>query len=147
MTWLEPQAAAIGAPGQTALGRPYWAAAQEGHLAFQRCADCGAATHTPAVVCSNCVSTALSWEFSAGTGSIYSWTTVWRPVTPAFVTPYVPVVVDLDEGWQMLSNLVHCEHDAVQIGMRVSVLFHRPEGGILMPYFEPVLNPPEGAGS
>ena len=55
----------------------------------------------------------LDWERSAGTGAVYSWTTVWRPQTPAFTVPYLPVIVDVDEGWQMLSNLVGCEHDAV----------------------------------
>jgi uncharacterized OB-fold protein len=45
-------------------------------------------------------------------------------VTPAFVTPYVPIIVAMEEGWFILSNLVGCEDDAVAIGLRVEVVFH-----------------------
>ena len=79
----------------------------------------------------------LTWEKSAGTGEIYSWTTVWRPQMPSFEVPYVAIIVDMDEGWQILSNLVGCEHDAVEIGMRVEVEFHEMEGGFTLPYFRP----------
>ena len=44
----------------------------------------------------------------------------------------------MDEGWQILSNLIGCEHDAVEIGMRVEVEFHEMEGGFTLPYFRPV---------
>jgi hypothetical protein len=71
-------------------------------------------------------------------GEIYSWTRVWRPVTPAFVTPYVPIIVTMDEGWFILSNLVGCEDDAVAIGQRVEVVFHNSGGAddIVLPYFQ-----------
>ncbi len=48
---------------------------------------------------------------------------MWRPVTPAFEVPYVPVIVDMEEGWRMLADLVGCEHDAVHVGMPVEVEF------------------------
>jgi uncharacterized OB-fold protein len=104
---------------------------------FQRCADCDGITHTPAVMCAHCVSRNLTWERSAGTGAVYSWTTVWRPQTPAFTIPYTAVIVDVDEGWQMLSNLIGCEHDAVDVGMRVEVEFHPLNDEITLPYFRP----------
>ncbi len=66
---------------------------------------------------------------SAGTGAIYSWTTVWRPPTPAFTVPYVPIVVDMDEGWQMLSCLVGCEHDAAAVGWGCRSSSMTPTGG------------------
>ena len=78
-----------------------------------------------------------TWEASAGTGAVYSWTTVWRPQMPTFEVPYVAIIVDMDEGWQILSNLIGCEHDAVEIGMRVAVEFHEMEGGFTLPYFRP----------
>ena len=33
---------------------------------------------------------------------------------PSFTVPYVAIIVDMDEGWQILSNLIGCEHDAVR---------------------------------
>jgi uncharacterized protein len=137
MTRLEPQSGQITPPYPSVLSQPYWDACSRGELTFQRCSDCGGATHTPAAVCAHCTSTALSWEVSSGRGTVYSWTTVWRAVTPAFVAPYVVVIVDVEEGWQMLANLVDCEHDAVQIGLPVAVTFHALRDGAVLPYFRP----------
>jgi hypothetical protein len=64
---------------------------------------------------------------------------VWRPQTPAFVVPYVPIIVDLDEGWDLLSNLIGCESDEVEIGMRVEVDFRATASGDgSLPYFRPL---------
>jgi hypothetical protein len=78
----------------------------------------------------------LDWEVSGGLGSIYSWTVAWRAQSPAFTTPYAPVIVELDEGFQMISNLVNCEAEEIDVGMRVRVLFH-PLASRTLPYFEP----------
>ena len=98
MTLLEPQAGAIPLPVPSVASQPYWDGANRGELLFQRCADCAGITHTPGVVCAHCFSRRLEWERSAGTGTIYSWTTVWRPQTPEFTVPYVPIIVDMAEG-------------------------------------------------
>ena len=45
---------------------------------------------------------------SGGVGEIYSWTVVYRPVTPEFEPPYAPAIITLDEGYQMLTNIVGC---------------------------------------
>ena len=138
MTMLEPQRGAIPAPTPSLLSEPYWEGARRGELLFQRCAECGHATHTPAYLCAHCTSQALSWEPSAGTGEIYSWTTVWRPQMPAFVVPYVSIIVDMAEGWQILSNLIGCGVGDVAIGMPVAVEFHPITGGFQLPYFRPI---------
>jgi uncharacterized OB-fold protein len=57
---------------------------------------------------------------------------------PSFAVPYVAIIVTMDEGWQILSNLVGCEHDAVEIGTRVEVEFHEMEDGFTLPYFHPI---------
>ena len=89
-------------------------------------------------MCRACHSRNLSWEQSAGTGVVYAWSLVWRPQTPHFTVPYAPVIVTLDEGFRMLSNLIGCESDAVATGMRVEVTFAPIGGGIHLPYFRPV---------
>ena len=137
MTLLVPQTGKIPGPHPSELSQPYWDGWARGELLFQRCASCGLATHPPALICAHCTSRELAWEASAGTGSVYSWTTVWRPQTPAFVVPYQPIIVDVDEGFQLLSNLIECEHDAVHIGLRVAVEFHAIADGTMLPYFRP----------
>jgi uncharacterized OB-fold protein len=142
MTLLTPQTGNIPLPHPSAISQPYWDGCRRGELLFQRCVACKGITHTPAMVCAHCFSRDLTWERSAGTGEIYSWSTVWRPQTPAFTVPYIAVIVDMDEGWQMLANLIGVEHDAAEVGMRVEVVFHplSGEGGestITLPYFRP----------
>ena len=135
MTILGPQTGAIPVPVPTVTSQPYWEGCARRELVFQRCAACGNAIHTPATVCGRCWSRDLAWERSGGTGTVYSWTTVWRPPTMAFVVPYAPVIVDLDEGWQLLSCLVGCEPDAIRVGLRVEVEFHTGDNGVTFPYF------------
>jgi uncharacterized OB-fold protein len=141
---LEPQRGAIPLPHPSPLSQPYWDGCNRGELLFQRCADCGHATHTPAYICSQCTSRALGWEKSAGTGEIYSWTAVWRPQMPAFEVPYVPVIVNMDEGWHLLSNIIGCEVDDVEVGLRVGVEFHPIHGGYQLPYFRPMTSNASG---
>lgn len=135
MTLLVPGTGDIPRPEPGPISAPWWDGCREGVVRFQRCADCGAATHTPAVLCAGCASRSLHWVDSSGRGEIYSWTRVWRPVTPSFEVPYVPLVVTMEEGWWMLANLVGCEHDVVAIGLAVEVEFHRFDDGFVLPYF------------
>jgi uncharacterized OB-fold protein len=55
----------------------------------------------------------------------------------------VPIIVAMEEGWFILSNLVGCEDDAVAIGLRVEVVFHSSGGAddIVLPYFQLVPYP------
>jgi hypothetical protein len=137
MSLLTPQTGNIPTPFPTTVSQPYWDGVGRGELLFQRCTACQGITHTPAVVCAHCNARDLTWERSAGTGTIYSWSTVWRPQTPDFTVPYTAIIVELDEGWQMLSNLVGCEHDAAAVGMRVEVVFHALTDTVTLPYFTP----------
>jgi uncharacterized OB-fold protein len=48
--------------------------------------------------------------------------------------------VELEEGWHIISNLIGCEDDAVQVGMPVQVEFVAIDEGKLncvLPYFRP----------
>jgi uncharacterized OB-fold protein len=141
MTMLGPQTGAIPPPTPSAVSQPFWDGCTRGELLYQRCDVCGHATHTPAFICSNCGSESLRWEASSGRGTVYSWTTVWRPQMPAFEVPYVAIIVDVEEGWQLLSNLIGCTVDDVEIGMPVEVEFHPIPGGFVLPYFRPASAP------
>jgi uncharacterized OB-fold protein len=138
VTLLVPQVGAIPRPHPSPMSQPFWDGLANGELKYQECAACGGAVHTPALVCGACGSTDLAWRISGGSGTVYSWTTVWRPQTPEFIVPYMPIVVDLDEGFQMLSNLIGCDHEAVDVGQPVAVVFHRLADGFTLAYFQPV---------
>jgi uncharacterized OB-fold protein len=57
---------------------------------------------------------------------------------PTFEVPYTAIIVTMDEGWEILSNLIGCPHDRVEVAMRVEVDFHEITGGAVLPYFRPL---------
>jgi uncharacterized OB-fold protein len=70
---------------------------------------------------------------------VLSFTIVRRPVSPAFAgeIPYVVALVTLDEGPTMMTNIVGCAPDQVEIGMPVEVTFEDWTEEISIPKFRP----------
>jgi len=117
------------------LSVPFWQGCQSGELRYQRCGDCDLANFPPTEHCRQCLSPEVSWQRSGGAGEIYSWTVVHRPVTAEFAPPYAPAIVTLDEGYQMLTNIVGVQPDELKVGMRVQVQFHAVGPDVTLPYF------------
>jgi uncharacterized OB-fold protein len=67
----------------------------------------------------------VEWVKASGRGKVLSFTIVYRPVTRAFAAevPYVVALITLDEGPQMMSNVVGCAPESVHMGMPVEVVF------------------------
>ena len=122
-------------PRPTKLSKPYWEACRAGKLTVQQCEDCEALIFIPQPCCENCLSENLTWIESAGRGTLYSFTTVHRPQQPVFDVPYTVVVVELDEGYYMLSNLIGVEPEDVKIGMLLEVFFEERSKEITLPMF------------
>jgi len=80
-----------------------------------------------------------------GTGTVASFTICYPPVLPAFAdrVPYNAVVVQLDEGPFMVSNLVDIDNDAIEVGLPVEVTFVDLDDELTLPQFRVV----EGVGS
>ena len=131
---LRPQAGPV-PHASSHLSVPFWQGCQSGELRYQRCGDCGLANFPPTEHCRQCLSPDVSWQRSGGSGEIYSWTVVHRPVTAEFAPPYAPAIVTLDEGYQMLTNIVGVHPDELKIGMRVQVQFHAVDADVTLPYF------------
>jgi uncharacterized protein len=88
---------------------------ENGKLGYQRCADCSAAVFYPRVLCPVCGSGVLEWRESEGRGTVYATTAVHsRDRNPRNV-----VLVDLDEGFRMMSRVEGVPVEAVEIGARV----------------------------
>lgn len=134
---LQPQKPGIPLPVPSAISQPFWEGCRAGELRYQRCRDCRAIVMNPAPACSGCFSSDLVWEASAGRGQIYSYTVVWRPQTPAFEVPYAPAIVELDEGFALMSAMVGCEVEELAVGMAVQAVFVEMSPEITLVYFEP----------
>jgi uncharacterized protein len=123
----------IPAPRVLPESLPFWTAADEGRLLVKVCNDCGEAHFYPRDICPHCLSARTEWRQAAGTGSVYSFSTMGQgdgAVTLAFVT--------LDEGVTLMTNLVDCDPTTLAIGQRVRVVFQPSDGGHAVPMFTTV---------
>lgn len=137
MTLLRPQPPGIPVPRPSLGGEAYWEGCRHHQLLLARCAACGHTGLRVFTVCARCVATAPVWERSAGFGTLYSWTVVWRPPDPAFTVPYAPAIVRLDEGAWMVSAVIGCDTDDLHDGMPLRVEFHPASPQVTLPYFAP----------
>jgi uncharacterized protein len=96
-----------------------------GELAYQWSPDAGRAVFYPRLICPYTGSARLEWRISAGLGTVYA-TTVTHPREGA---PYNVALIDLDEGFRLMSRVEDVAPEAVEIGMRVRFRVNRPEGG------------------
>jgi uncharacterized protein len=131
------ETAARPVPVPSALTRGFWEAAARRVLVRPVCDRCGASFFSPQVACPRCLSEAWAYRESTGRGSIYSFTVVHRPPSPAFAPPYVIADVSVDEGWNLLTNVVGCRPDEVRIGQRVAVRWEPVSDDIVLPVFGP----------
>jgi uncharacterized OB-fold protein len=129
----------------------YWDHIVDGEFLLQRCADCEEWIYYPREWCPECFGIELQWKEAAGEGTVLTYTVVHETPIAAYAdrTPYVIAVVRLEEGPQMMANVVNCEPGDVDIGTHVRVTFEsgreRPDSGdsdqqieYTIPQFEPI---------
>lgn len=137
----QPSAPPIPAPVPQPESDFYFEKCRAGELWLRHCRACDAAYFYPRDICPRCFSRATDWIQSRGRGIIHTFAIVHRGPTPPFRdrAPYVPVIVELDEGPRMPSNLVQCEPspEQIKVGMAVEVVFEALNDTITIPYFRP----------
>jgi uncharacterized OB-fold protein len=116
---------------------PFWEGAARGELLYQHCSACGRTQFPPRRHCAHCQAGEPQWRRSAGRGAVHTFTVVHRAPTTAFKdeVPYAIALVDLDEGFRMMMNVLGCPPGEVEIGTRVRVVF-RPHGEAMLPQAE-----------
>ena len=115
---------------------PFWEGTRSGVLLIQRCRDCGRHQFYPRPFCLSCASDSVEWIQAAGTGTVYSRTTVHRAPPGATVdAPFVVAIVELDEGPRMLTALAG---GPSRIGDRVTVRWRTRAEGPPVPVFAPL---------
>jgi uncharacterized OB-fold protein len=119
----------------------FWDAASESRLVAQRCAECQRLRHPPRPMCPYCGSLAVELTELSGHGVVYSYAVVHHPQHRAFEYPVVVVLVDLDEGVRLLSNLTDVPTADLRIGMPVEVHFVPTVGGMAVPQFHAATTP------
>jgi uncharacterized OB-fold protein len=111
---------------------------ERGDLGYQFSPSAKQAVFYPRVIAPKTGKADLEWRVSKGMGTVYA-TTVVHPQQGA---PYNVALIDVDEGFRMMSRVENIPPAEVRIGMRVKFRTHEADGDEL-PY--PVFTPAEGA--
>jgi uncharacterized OB-fold protein len=102
---------------QSPLGR-YLEHCRKGELAYQVCTDDGAPVFFPRTVAPGTGSANLEWRVSKGLGTVHATTVVYAARDQP---PHNVALIDLDEGFRMMSRVEDIDPTEVRIGMRVKV--------------------------
>jgi uncharacterized OB-fold protein len=123
-------------PEPSAVSAPYWDATRKHQLVMQRCAGCRHLVWYPRHVCPHCGEFSLQWERLSGQGVVHAVSVHHRAAHPAFAdrVPYAVVLVDLDEGARIMSNVFG---SPPSVGDAVSVAWMPLDDGRNLPVFEP----------
>jgi len=123
-------------PKPTAWSQPYWDAASQHRLVIQECRTCEQLHMYPKRFCPTCLGEDLGWRDASGRGEVYSVTVQMAGPPSGFEDrlPYVIAIVRLEEGVQMMSNLVGPDAGDAQCGDPVTVDFEAI-GDVTLPVF------------
>jgi uncharacterized OB-fold protein len=126
-------------PQMTPEMRPFWEAARRHELVVQRCRACGGHRFPARDICSRCLSREAEWVPVSGRGTIFSYAIMHQVYHPGFAgeVPYAVVVVELEEGARLVSNLVGCPVGDVTPGMPVEAVFEDVTPEVTLPKFRP----------
>jgi uncharacterized OB-fold protein len=113
----------------------YLAHLERGELAYQFSPSAARAVFYPRLIAPRTGKADLEWRISGGLGTVYA-TTVVHPQQGA---PYNVALIDVDEGFRMMSRVEDITPASVRIGLRVKFRANKAEGDEpTYPVFTPV---------
>jgi uncharacterized OB-fold protein len=101
----------------------FWEGTRAGELRIQRCATCGQLRHPPGPACPACGSYDWDYRVASGRGTIFSFVVHHHPQLPPHRTPFVVVLVTLEEGTRIVGNLIDADPATVAVDDPVIVTF------------------------
>ena len=112
-------------PTIDAASAPYWEAARRGQLLIAECAACGKVHHYPRPFCPFCWSEDVQPVQANGTGTLYTYSTVYVNDLAPFKErlPYVAAIVELAEGPRLMTTIEGADPDDLRVGMPVTAVF------------------------
>ena len=133
-------------PAKLPLPRPtpetqhFWEGTRNAQLLLQKCNDCTHVYFPPRPFCPDCGCREVTVLAASGKATLFSYVINERP-HPAFNGPYSIAVVRLEEGVQMMSNIVNVPQspEALVLDMPLRVTYTRISEEITLPHFEPVV--------
>jgi uncharacterized protein len=125
-------------PKPRSFSQAYWDATREKRLIVQYDSRNGKYQFFPRATSIYDGRKNLDWREVSGKGKIFSYTIAYR-ARPPFQghEPFVIGLVTLDEGVNVMANIVYCERDRLQIGLRVKPFWAPLSNGTHLLMFEP----------
>ena len=119
--------------------RPFWDACKERRLVLQRCSETGKCFFPPAPVSPFTGKPAWRWVDAGGQGELWSFVVFHQSYFDGMKDelPYPVVMVKLDEGPYLLTNIEGMTKEQLKIGMRMAVRFVDGPDGFVLPQFGP----------
>jgi uncharacterized OB-fold protein len=126
-------------PTPDAETEAFWDAAKNGTLLIKRCNACNEFHFYPRPFCPHCWSDDVEWVEASGRATLYTWSVVHRNDLPPFPerVPYVAAIAELEEGPRMMTNVVECDFDALEVGMALEPVFHPTSEDVTIVQFRP----------
>jgi uncharacterized OB-fold protein/acyl dehydratase len=116
----------------------FWDGVAAGELRIQQCGGCAVLRHPPQPLCDRCGSTDQGHVVASGRGTVYSFVVHHGPPLAGVSTPHTALLVDLEEGVRMVSELADGADPArIRIGLPVRLEMKTLPGGQVRPAFRP----------
>ena len=117
----------------------FWVATKAHELKLQKCDRCGRFWYYPGPVCHYCSSREFTWTAVSGKGTIYSYSVLERAKGNPFEgdVPITIILVRLEEGPVMMSNLIDYEPGQLRIDAPVTVDYEDVDDQVTLPVFRP----------
>jgi uncharacterized OB-fold protein/acyl dehydratase len=116
----------------------FFEGAKEHKLLIQQCSACQALRHPPQPRCDHCGSYEWHALEASGKGTIYSYVVNHHPQVPAFDYPLPLGLIELEEGTRLVSEIVDCPLEYLQVGLPVTVTWIDADDELTLPAFRPV---------
>ena len=113
----------------------WWAEVDAGRIPIQTCNQCGELFHPPRPMCGKCGAMDMGYVASTGKGTIHTYTVIHHPQFPGYDFPILAVLIDLEEGTRLMSNMVGCKPEDLHVGMAVQGSVEEGEDGLKLPVF------------
>lgn len=117
----------------------FWRSTKAHAMELQRCDRCSRFWYYPGPVCHYCGSTDFTWTPVSGRGTIYSYTVLERAKGNPFEgdVPITIVLVRLEEGPVMMSNLFDYTPEQLRADAPVEVAYEDVNDEVTLPVFHP----------
>jgi uncharacterized OB-fold protein len=121
--------------------KDFWEGCRSHLLQIQKCSECEKPRWPSSFMCPYCLSTNTQLFNSSGRGKVYSFVVYHVAYHPSFKDdlPYVVALVDMEEGFRLLTNIIGCAPEEVHCDMEVEISWDDVTKDVSLPKFRPVV--------